>query len=178
MLSVAARCRPHLTRLTVQTTAAVRRSFSSVKIQSKEEEDDRFEAVPPKELTVDMAEGIAETTQFYIRYGSSHQRLQWLASQTDMPVVTKWQKMMEVFLLTQVQVISGMGYKGDEQGLAKYAQDLSVCVQKADPSLREIFADTRRTTWRELVATCFDLKVDDIPTLSIVDAYVQCGCLV
>ena len=117
-----------------------------------------------------MAEGIADATHFYIRYGLSHRRLQQLAEDTTMPVVDKWQKMMEIFLTTQLHVIAGMGYGASEQGLTQYAQDLAKCLSEADATTAEVLRDVRRDTWRALVATCFDLDVTDIPSLSIVDA--------
>jgi hypothetical protein len=125
---------------------------------------------PPEKLTPEMAEGIAETTKFYVRHGMPRQRLLALAADTETPVVQKWQRMMEIFLTTQVHVISGMGYSPDEQGLGQYAQALSRCIQDSDDTMQELFQELRRDTWRELVATAFDLKVQDIPVLTIVDA--------
>lgn len=60
-------------------------------------DDDDFSPQSPKEITLEIAEGIADTTQFYMRYGLSRQRLEYLAK-ADQPVLHKWQKMMEVFL--------------------------------------------------------------------------------
>jgi hypothetical protein len=131
---------------------------------------DTFTMKPPKQLTTEMAEGIGEATQFYVRYGVANQRLKALAQDFNMPIVTKWQKMMEVFLVTQVHVIGGMGYTGDESGLTQYASDLAACLQQVDPTMQELFREVRRDTWRELVATCFGLEVNEIPTLSIADA--------
>lgn len=87
-----------------------------------------------------------------------------------MPAVVKWQKMMEIFLTTQVHVIAGLGYSSDEQGLSKYAQDLTQCLQSADEDTRDFFTEIRRDTWRELVALAFDLKPEELTGLSIVDA--------
>lgn len=56
---------------------------------------------PPDKLTTEMANGIADATYFYIRCGLSNQRLKDLANNTDINLVTKWQKMMEIFLATQ-----------------------------------------------------------------------------
>jgi hypothetical protein len=125
---------------------------------------------PPTVLTPDMAHGIAEATHFYIRHGLSNRRLQALSQRTDLPVVEQWQKMMEIFLTTQVHVLAGMGYGASEQGLTQYAQDLSTCLSEADDETSEELRDVRRETWRELVAACFDLELHDIPALSIVDA--------
>lgn len=47
---------------------------------------------------------------------------------------------------------------------------MATCIQNADEATTEYLQKVRRDTWRELVATCFNLEVDDIPTLSIVDA--------
>jgi len=47
---------------------------------------------------------------------------------------------------------------------------LAQCIQDADDATQEHLRDIRRNTWRELVASGFDLGVEDIPTLSIVDA--------
>jgi len=63
-----------------------------------------------------------------------------------------------------------MGYAGSQDGLTRYAHDLAQCVGGADPDQQELLQQLRKDTWRELVASCFDLDVDEIPTLSIVDA--------
>lgn len=131
---------------------------------------DNLKMSPPDELTPEMAEGIADTTHFYIRHGLANQRLKALSQQTEMTAVAKWQGMMEIFLTTQVHVIAGMGYGASEEGLTKYAQDLANCVQNVDETTRELLQDVRRDTWRALVATCFDIDASEIPTLSIVDA--------
>ena len=126
---------------------------------------------PPEKLNNEMAKGIVDTTQFYIRHGVAHQHLKSLSQNVDMPVVTKWQKMMQIFLMTQLHVISGLGYSADEQGLAKYAQDLAAFVQKeTDPDMSAQLVETRTQTWREIVATCFGIEKNDIPVLSVVDA--------
>lgn len=131
---------------------------------------ENFEPKPPSPLTVDMAEGIASATQFYVRHGVAHQRLTKISQDDEMPAVIKWQKMMEVFLTTQVHVIVGLGYGANEQGLGQYAKDLAGVIESADDTMRELFSDVRRDTWRDLVSTCFKIDKDDIPTLSIVDA--------
>jgi hypothetical protein len=130
-----------------------------------------FNPSPPEKLTVEMAAGIADATQFYIRYGISNQRLKVLAADTTLPLLQKWQTMMEIFLTTQVHVISGVGYAASEEGLTKYAMDLAECIQStSDITMQELLRDTRREIWREIVATTFNLNITDIPTLSIVDA--------
>lgn len=142
--------------------AAVVRSFSSL--------DSNFEPKPPDKLTSDMAEGILDTTQFYIRYGISKQRLHLLAQNPDLPVIERWQQMMEIYITTQLHVIAGIGYPASAEGLGLYAQHLTVCIQSADATMRELFTEMRRDTWREIVATVFSIEPKDIPILSIVDA--------
>jgi hypothetical protein len=131
---------------------------------------ENFIPTPPAKLSVEVAEGIADATQFYVRHGVSRQRLQALAQESEVPAVVKWQKMMEVFLTTQVHVIAGLGYGADEQGLTQYAHDLAACLQETDDTMRDVLSEIRRDTWRELVSTAFDLNVAELKTLSIVDA--------
>lgn len=131
-----------------------------------------FEAKPPDKLTAEMAEGILDLTQFYIRFGISNQRLHALALEpSSMPVVERWQSMMEIYVATQLHVIAGLGYPPNEQGLTMFAQHLTMFIQQeADETMRELHTELRRDTWREIVATVFQLDVKDIPILSIVDA--------
>jgi len=170
----ASRCCVRSIRPALPNMSLINRSFSSSSNDPNTYDNtpvfDNFTVSPPPELTTEMAEGIADATQFYIKYGISNQRLRAIAQDDTMQVVVKWQKMMEVFLTTQVHVIAGMGYSADEQGLTKYAQDLGQCIQNADETMRELFTEIRRDTWRELVATCFNVEASDIPTLEIVEA--------
>ena len=131
---------------------------------------DKLVLTPPPKITVEMAEGISNATQFYLRYGVSKQRLDALSRDTELSAVQKWQNMMEIFLTTQVHVIAGLGYESDERGLTKYAQDLSAYLQEADDDIRDLFTEIRRDTWRELVSAAFDLQPDDLRSVSIVEA--------
>jgi hypothetical protein len=133
------------------------------------EVDEEFKPRPPQSLSSDMAEGIVDATHFYIRHGISGQRLKILAD-LDLPVVVKWQKMMEIYLTTQVHVTAGLGYSPDDEGLNLYARHLAVCIQTSDSTMKELFTEVRRDTWREVVGTTFHLDAKDIPVLSIVDA--------
>jgi hypothetical protein len=156
-------------------SALIARAFSAPTSSDHDDVDDpalleNLQWSPPPVLTADMAHGIAEATHFYIRHGLSNRRLQALSQRTDLPVVEQWQKMMEIFLTTQVHVLAGMGYGASEQGLTQYAQDLAACLSEADDETSEELRDVRRETWRELVSACFDLELHEIPTLSIVDA--------
>lgn len=157
--------RSHLSRLTSRGLqrfgqAPVFRPFSTT---------EQYVPKSPDKLNAEMAEGISDATQFYVKHGISNQRLIALREE-NVPVVLRWQKMMEIFLATQVHVIAGLGYTPDEKGLTKYANDLAQCLQTIDPTLQELFAEARRDTWRNLVATAFGLKPEDIPRLEIVQA--------
>jgi hypothetical protein len=152
--------RPATSIFTVQRKHAARSLSSAV----------NFEPKPPDKLTSDIAEGILDVTQFYIRYGISNQRLRALAEEENLPVVERWQSMMEIYLTTQVHTIAGLGYPPNEQGLAMYAQHLAEVVQYADETMKELYTEVRRDTWREIVGLVFKLDAKDIPILSIVDA--------
>ena len=83
------------------------RAFSS---SSAVDDVDDFQIRPPEKLSFEMAEGIADATQFYIRYGVANQRLKALAADESLHAVIKWQKLMEIYLYAQVHVIGGRFY--------------------------------------------------------------------
>ena len=132
--------------------------------------DDGFEPKPPPELTTDMAEGIVDATQFYVRHGIAHQRFLALAQAPDVPAVSRWQKMMEIYLMAQAHVIAGLGYTPNESGLSAYANQLRVCIQGTDETMRKLFDEVRRETWREVVGVTFQLDPAEIPALTIEEA--------
>jgi hypothetical protein len=118
-----------------------------------------------------MAEGIQDATLFYLRHGISNQRLMALAKDTESPISSKWQRMMEIYLTTQVFVISGLGYPGTEKGLEAYTLHLAQFMQsKCDDEDKEMFRKVGNETWRELLAMSFQLDIANLKSLSIVDA--------
>lgn len=152
---------PTRTNVGCHLQAPPMRSFSSM---------EKFVPKSPDELTSDMAEGILDQTQFYIRYGISNQRLRLLAEAKDMAIVERWQIMMEIYITTQLHVIAGLGYPPNSEGMTLYARQLTVVIQNADATMRDLFGEVRRDTWREIVATVFCIDSKDIPIMSIVDA--------
>lgn len=140
------------------------RHFSSADPQT-------FKPDPPAALTKDIAEGIQDGTLFYLRNGISNQRLKALPKDQESSLVMKWQRMMEIYLSTQVYVISGLGYSGDEKGLESYTTKLAgFMTDKCDDEARETFKKVGAETWRELLCTAFDLDPDEIKPVTIVDA--------
>lgn len=130
-----------------------------------------FQPHPPSAINRDTAEGIQDTTLFYLRNGVSEQRLIALSKDTESPLTMKWQRMMEIYLSTQVFVISGLGYTGDEQGLQMYTHHLATFMaDKCDENERETYRKVGNETWRELLATAFDLDLDNIQPMNIADA--------
>jgi hypothetical protein len=133
--------------------------------------ESNFVPQSPNELSSAMAEGILDSTQFYIRYGISHQRLRALAQQPEMAVMDKWQQMMEIYITTQLHVIAGLGYPATQEGLNLYAQHLHACLQQVtDETMRQLFVEVRRDTWREIVSIVFDVPLSELPVLTIVEA--------
>lgn len=128
-----------------------------------------FKPKRPDELTTEMAEGIVETTRFYCRHGISNQRFRILATE-DLSIQDRWARMMEIYLQTQAHVIAGLGYQPNDEGLQTYAFHLQACINKTDMTMRELFMDIRRETWREIVATTFQIDPSEIPSLNIEEA--------
>jgi hypothetical protein len=129
-----------------------------------------FKPTPPTAIDQDMAESIQDTTLFYLRHGISNQRLVALSKDQDSSLVEKWQRMMEIYLSTQVFVISGLGFTGDERGLQHYTQVLAQYMQTCDEEIKDTYRRVGTETWRELLCTAFDMDVNEIQSISIVDA--------
>lgn len=138
----------------------------------------QFKPTPPTELNMEMAKGIQTANHLILKYGVGRQRLELLAKESDstMPLVIKWQRMMEIYLGAQLHVVAALGYQTDEQGIMMYTQQLAQFVgTKCDLETQDEFRATGRETWREMLATAFDLDKDMIAEkygneLSIVDA--------
>lgn len=135
-----------------------------------------FRPEPPNKLNVEMARGIQTANQLILRYGVGHQRLVLLSKQspTQLPLVKKWQRMMEIYLGAQLHVIASLGYPTNEQGIMMYTQQLSSFIGGCSPDIQEEFRTIGRETWRNMLATAFQLDEDTIlpdgNEMSIVDA--------
>ena len=99
---------------TTKTTFLPRSSLSTLTTNN-------FKPQPPTSINKEIAFGIQNTTQMYLKYGVSHEKLMDIAKESGEKetLVTRWQRMMETFLSTQVHVISGLGYVPNESGLRK-----------------------------------------------------------
>ena len=158
---------------------ANRRHFSSDMQQLPPDDPQvQFKPTPPTELNMEMAKGIQTANHLILKYGVGRQRLELLSKEADskMPLVVKWQRMMEIYLGAQLHVVASLGYQTDEQGIMMYTQQLAQFIgTKCDPATQDEFRATGRDTWREMLTTAFDLDKDLIAEkygneLSIVDA--------
>jgi hypothetical protein len=145
------------TTTTTTTTNITLRSFSAP--PSPNDPQTEFKAEPPTALNLEMAEGIQNANMLILRHGVGAQRLKLLAQSDNdnMPLVLKWQRMMEIYLGAQLHVIAALGYDTNEQGIMMYTQQLAQFVSKCDPETQETFRTIGRETWRGMLSTAFDL---------------------
>lgn len=154
-----------------------KRSFSTQQLPPDDPQA-QFQAKPPTELNMEMAKGIQTANHLILKHGVGRQRLELLANESDesMPLVLKWQRMMEIYLGAQLHVVASLGYQTDENGIMMYTQQLAQFVgTKCDPTTQDEFRAKGRDTWREMLTIAFDLDKDMIAEkyaneLSIVDA--------
>lgn len=111
-----------------------------------------------------MAFGIQKSTELFINHGLGMQRLQDVAKEAgDIDtLVSRWQRMMEAYLGTQVHVLAGLGYPPNENGLHLYNQHVAMYMQNADPDTQEELRLGTRDLWRTVLATAFHLSVEEI----------------
>lgn len=129
---------------------------------------------PPSSINRDMAFGIQSATKMFIKDGVGYQRLNEIAKDSgdSKTLVTRWQRMMEAFLGTQVHVIAGLGYQPNENGLQLYNQHVAMFMRNADPTTQEDLRVNTRDVWRFVLSTAFDISMDQIESseMTIVDA--------
>ncbi len=138
----------------------------------------QFRPTAPTELNMEMAQGIQTANHLILKHGVGRQRLELLSKASDdsMPLVVKWQRMMEIYLGAQLHVVASLGYQTDETGIMTYTQQLAQFVgTKCDPMTQDEFRAKGRDTWRDMLTIAFDLDKDMIAEkysneLSIVDA--------
>jgi chromosomal replication initiation ATPase DnaA len=150
-------------------------SFRSFSTLPPDDPQAQFKPQLPKELNIEIAEGIQNANQLILKYGVGKQRLQLLAQSDDMPLVLKWQRMMEIYLGAQLHVIASLGYETNEQGIIMYTQQLAQFISKCNPAQQDAFRRVGRDTWREMLVLAFDLDTDMIAEkygeeMNIVDA--------
>lgn len=119
---------------------------------------------PPSSVNPDMIYGVNNATLLYINHGLGSRHLEDLAKQVgdSSTLVPRWQKMMEVFLGTQVHVISGLGYSPDEKGIALFNNHMGVLMQNAEPDVQERLRDEARLLWKSTLSKAFDMELETI----------------
>ncbi len=75
--------------------------------------------IPPTAITKEMAFGIQQANELFINHGLGNQKLAAIGKETGdvETLVSRWQRMMEAYLGTQVHVLAGLGYAPNETGL-------------------------------------------------------------
>lgn len=148
------------------------RSFSSL---PQDDPQSQFIPSPPTALNMDMAIGIQDANQLFLKHGVGQQRLKLLSEDPNMPLVIKWQRMMQIYLGMQLHTVAGLGYQASEQGIMMYTQQLAQFVGTCEPSVQDQFREVGRTTWRDMLKLAFALE-DELATgkydeeLGVVDA--------
>lgn len=105
-----------------QVAIKAQRAPKNFSLQYFSTSPDEFIPQPPTEVNKELVQGIHNTTKFFVENGLTKQKLDDIAKAAgdEKTLTTRWQKMMEAYLGTQVHVLAALGYQGSEQGLRKY----------------------------------------------------------
>lgn len=119
-----------------------------------------------------MAFGIQKSTKLVIEHGFGMQRLKDIAREAgDIDTLqTRWQRMMEAFLGSQLHVLTGLGYPSSEQGLQLYNQHVAYLGQTTDPETLEKLKLGTHELWKTVLSLAFDIKDFSDCKMSVVDA--------
>lgn len=126
--------------------------------------------VPPSAMNEEIALGVQRATQMYMRHGIGKQRLDEIHMDSSLPLITKWQRMMESFLGTQIHVLAALGYPPDENGMGLYNHQLGTWLNDSDPDTQERMRTIGRDIWREVLCTTFGIESEEIKEVDIAEA--------
>jgi len=155
-----------------QSNIGTSQSFSSL---PPDDPQSQFQPSPPKALNMEMALGIQDANQLFLKHGVGRQRLKLLGEDPNMPLIFKWQRMMQIYLGMQLHTVAGLGYQANEQGIMTYTQQLAQFVSTCEPAVQDRFREVGRTTWRDMLVNTFELD-DELASgkydeeLGVVDA--------
>jgi hypothetical protein len=160
------------------STSTSRRFLSTSAVQAPPQSPLSQQGHPPSDLNEEMAHGVQEATQLFIKHGLGKQALTFLGQRAPpegdtSTLVARWQEMMQTYLGCQLHVLGGMGYTTDERGIALYNYQLAQLMSTADPSTQEKLRISSRDTWRTVLSLAFDVSHDELAEhgeLSVVEA--------
>jgi activator of HSP90 ATPase len=102
-------------------TASFRCHLSTSSSSSSSSSSSTTTSKPPYSLTKEMAFGIQNATELFVKHGVGMQKLKEIAKEPrdTNTLVHRWQRMMEAYLGSQVHVLAGLGYPPNENGLCE-----------------------------------------------------------
>jgi hypothetical protein len=96
------------------------------------------------------------------------------SEQGNVPLIDRWQKIIQVYLQTQIAVIQLLGYAPNEHGITLYTQHLSQAKAMSSPEVQETLRTASRDTYRMVLGGAFGLDLvteqNEKGEMSIVDA--------
>ena len=134
---------------------------------------------PPTKLNEEIVFGVQNATLLLIQHGLGKRQLLEVAKGARGPqstLVTRWQKMMQGYLGSQVHILAGLGYSPDENGVALYQYQYNEFMSTADPDTQERLRKLGRDVWRRVLSISFDVPIEQMmkgylsQEMSIVDA--------
>lgn len=100
----------------------------------------------------------------FMKHGVGHQKLAEIGNESGdvETLVSRWQRMMEAFLGTQVHVLAGLGYAPNEGGLHHYNQHVGEFMQNTDPDTQEELRIGTRDLWRTVLMKAFNVSGEEL----------------
>lgn len=120
---------------------------------------------PPANLNEEIVFGVQNATLLLIQHGLGKRQLLEVAKGARGPqstLVTRWQKMMQGYLGSQVHILAGLGYSPDENGVALYQYQYNEFMSTADPDTQERLRKLGRDVWRRVLSISFDVPIEQM----------------
>jgi hypothetical protein len=115
-------------------------------------------------LNSEQATACFETVSTYLELSRASEMLTEIRlSKSNQSLATRWQRMFDIYLTTQLHCIHPFGYSADQNGLQAFNMNVAQVMQSAGPETdtgKELL-DAQKENWDLLLDRAFGVKADD-----------------
>tara|TARA_B100000795_G_scaffold269458_1_gene258871 strand:- start:1538 stop:2308 length:771 start_codon:yes stop_codon:yes gene_type:complete len=119
-------------------------------------------AVPS--LNSEQATACFETVSTYLELSRANEMLKEIRlSQSKQSLATRWQRMFDIYLTTQLHVIHPYGYAADQNGLQQFNMNVAQVMQSAGSESEQgiELLEAQKENWDLLLDRAFGVVADD-----------------
>jgi hypothetical protein len=121
-------------------------------------------------LNSEQATACFETVSTYLELSRASEMLKEIRSSSEtQSLATRWQRMFDIYLTTQLHVIHPYGYAADQQGLQAFNMNVAQVMQSTGPEsdMGKELLEAQKENWDLLLDRAFGVKADKAKAIDI-----------